>query len=113
MTDKGSGMGSWVHQCPWCGWSRDASSPTILAPRCTTCGGMLEAVPATAAVSAVSPLRVGPHLSPAYGRVARFVLVGLLLFAAGRFGWHAGGFGLALTGIGVVGLFTVPLIVGD
>jgi hypothetical protein len=37
----------------------------------------------------------------------------LLLFAAGRFGWGAGGFGLALAAVGVVGLFTVPLIVGE
>ena len=106
-------MASWVHRCPWCDWSREATSPTILAPRCTNCGGMLEAVPATAAARAEPPLRIGPHVAPAYGRLARFVLVGLLLFSAGRFGWHAGGFALALTGIGVVGLFTAPLIVSD
>ena len=113
MTDKATGMEEWVHRCPLCEWSRQATSPTILQPRCENCGGLLEPVPAASAPATTAHLRaVTPRLSPAYGRLLRFALVGLLLFAAARFGWQAGGFGLALTGIGIVGLFTVPLIVG-
>jgi hypothetical protein len=41
------------------------------------------------------------------------VLVSLLMFSAARFGWDAGEAGLALAAVGVVGLFTVPLIVGE
>lgn len=85
----------------------------MLAPRCENCGGVLEAEPAgPPAGSAAAALRgtAAPHLSPAFGYVARFAFVALLLFAAARFGWNAGGFGLALAAVGIVGLFTGPLI---
>ena len=86
----------------------------MLAPHCERCGGLLEAVPAETAPSAHSQLRaVAPTLGPAYGRMLRVALVGLLLFAGARFGWNAGGMGLALTGMGIVGLFTFPLIVPE
>ena len=105
----------WVHTCPWCGWSRSAASATMLAPRCDSCGGLLEAVPRPASAAEDAPRRAGaaPQVSPALGRLLRFALVALLLFAAGRFGWNAGGFGLALAAVGIIGLFTVPLIVGE
>ncbi|MFL5894267.1 MAG: hypothetical protein ACJ76Z_04025 [Thermoleophilaceae bacterium] len=109
-------MALWVHHCPWCGWSRDAESATMLSPRCENCGGLLEAVPAEHAPRAgegLTRIPAAPRLGPSFGRVARFVMVGLLLFAAARFGWNAGGLGLALAAAGVVGLFTVPLIVGE
>jgi hypothetical protein len=87
----------------------------MLQPRCENCGGLLEAVPATGPPTAERlPLRVAtPAVSPAFGRVLRYSLITLLLFAAARFGWSVGGPGLALAAIGVVGLFTVPLIVGE
>src|SRR3954469_3615765 len=116
MVDKAVGMAAeWVHRCPWCAWSREAESPTMLAPRCERCGGLLEAVPASVHGGAEGASRVvaPPSVSPAFGRVLRFALVGLLLFAAARFGWNAGGFGLALAAVGLIGLFSVPLIVGE
>lgn len=108
-------MTAWVHRCPWCEWAREADSATIVEPRCRNCGGLLEAVAATAAhTEHGSPFRVSPpQVSPAFGRILRFALVGLLLVAAARFGWSSGGAGLALVAVGVVGLFTVPLIVGE
>ena len=108
-------MTAWVHLCPWCGWSREGESPTMMQPRCETCGGLLEAVPAADAPHAgAASFRVpAPTLSPAFGRLLRFALLSLMLFAAARFGWSAGGPGLALAAVGVVGLFTVPLIVGE
>jgi diguanylate cyclase (GGDEF)-like protein len=36
----------YVHHCVFCGWSRAASSPTLLAPRCDRCGCTLRAVTA-------------------------------------------------------------------
>lgn len=108
-------MGAWVHRCPWCDWSREGNSQTMLQPRCESCGGLLEAVPALAVpVRHRSAFRA--HLrpvSPAFGRIVRFALTALLLFAAARFGWDAGGAGLAIAAIGVVGLFSVPLVVGE
>ena len=108
-------MGVWVHQCPWCGWSRDGDSQTMLQPRCDGCGGLLESVPAVAgAAGELSPFRAQlPQVSPAFGRVMRAMLFALLIFSAARFGWGAGGVGLATAAVGVVGLFTVPLIVGE
>ena len=87
----------------------------MLEPRCESCGGLLEAVAvAVSGHDETSPFRVSaPTISPAFGRLLRFAFVALLMFAAARFGWSAGGFGLALTAVGVVGLFTVPLIVGE
>ena len=107
-------MSSWVHICPWCGWSRPGDSGTMLKPHCGDCGGLLEAAPAGRPQAPDSTFRVAPpQLSPAFGRILRFALVGLLMYASGRFGWESGGLGLALAGVGVVGLFTVPLIVGE
>jgi hypothetical protein len=86
----------------------------MLQPRCGSCGGLLEAVPAAAVADGdASPFRAhAPQLSPAFGRLLRFALLALLLFSAARFGWSAGGPGLAIAAVGVVGLFTAPLIVG-
>ena len=87
----------------------------MLRPHCESCGGLLEAVPATGTPSAERlPFRVAtPSVSPAFGRILRFSLIALLLFSAARYGWSVGGPGLALAAFGVVGLFVVPLIVGE
>ena len=108
-------MGYWLHRCPWCGWSREGDSQTILEPRCGTCGGLLEAVPAGGTgAHENSALRAQlPPISPAFGRLLRVALLALLMFSAARIGWDAGGVGLAVAAVGVVGLFTVPLIVGE
>ena len=108
-------MESWVHRCPWCEWSRPGSSPTMIEPRCTGCGGLLEALPAgPGGLNDDDAFGVHlPALSPAFGRLLRLVLFTLLLFSAARFGWGAGGGSLAVAATGVVGLFTVPLIVGE
>src|SRR5689334_15628177 len=102
-------MGGWVHQCPWCGWSRSGNSQTMLEPRCDGCGGLLESVPAVAGGARdLSPFRAQlPEVSPVFGRMLRAMLFALLIFSAARFGWGAGGVGLATAAIGVVGLFTV------
>ena len=107
-------MGSWVHRCPWCGWSRAGESGTILEPRCKGCGGLLEAVRPVIGAAGAAPFRAEfPQLSPAFGRVLRVGLLALLFFSAARFGLSAGGLGVAVAAVGVVGLFTVPLIVRE
>ena len=87
----------------------------MLKPRCDGCGGLLESLPAPVGHGHdSSPFRTrAPELSPAFGRMLRFALVALLLFSAARFGLAVGGPGLAVAGIGLVGLFSVPLIVGE
>lgn len=88
----------------------------MLAPRCDECGGLLESAPAAAPRASNSPVAsafaIQPRgLSPAFSRLVRFVFVALLMFAGARLGWDSGGGGLAVAGLGLVGLFTVPLIV--
>jgi hypothetical protein len=87
----------------------------MLKPRCDGCGGLLESVPAASlAMAEGSVFRAElPQLSPAFGRLLRFCLFALLMFSAARFGWDAGGAGLGVAAVGMVGLFTVPLIVGE
>ena len=87
----------------------------MLSPRCENCGGLLEAVAADEAASTLAELSAfrAPKISPAFGRLIRVALVALLLFAAARLGWQSGGIGLAVAVVGVVGLLTVPLIVGE
>jgi hypothetical protein len=87
----------------------------MLQPHCGGCGGLLESVPAPAEDTTPDPALRGsiPHISPAFGRILGFALLALLMFSAARFGWSAGGPGLATAAVGVVGLFTVPLIVGE
>lgn len=87
----------------------------MLEPRCRDCGGLLEAVPAAAVRSGdASPFRAQlPQVSPVFGRLLRSALFALLLFSAARFGQSAGGLAMAIAAVGVVGLFTVPLIVGE
>jgi hypothetical protein len=87
----------------------------MLRPRCEGCGGLLESVPATAEASVAGAAFHAelPHLSPAFSRLLRAMLFVLLVFSAGRFGLDAGGPTLAIAAVGVVGLFTVPLIVGE
>jgi hypothetical protein len=88
----------------------------MLAPRCESCGGLLESLPLVAGVDRDVAVLGGPpprHLSPAFGRMLRFALFALLLFAGARYGWSAGGPDLGMAGIGVVGLFTAPLIVEE
>jgi hypothetical protein len=86
----------------------------MLQPRCKSCGGLLEAVASPAPTADREQFEfAAARLSPAFGHILRFALLGLLMFAAGRFGFGAGGIGLAVAAVGVVGLFCVPLIVGE
>ena len=87
----------------------------MIEPRCATCGGLLEALPADASLGREDTAFAVqlPALSPAFGRLLRLALLSLLVYSAARVGWAAGGAGLALAASGVVGLFTVPLIVGE
>lgn len=87
----------------------------MLRPRCDGCGGLLESVPAVAASPTAGTAFQAelPGVSPALGRLLRAMLFALLMFAAARFGLDAGGAALAIAAVGVVGLFTVPLVVGE
>jgi hypothetical protein len=86
----------------------------MLQPRCEGCGGLLESLSVVVGPGEATAFHAQlPQVSPAFGRLLRVMLLALLMFSAARVGWGAGGAGLATAAVGVVGLFTVPLIVGE
>jgi hypothetical protein len=105
----------YLHECTFCGWSRQAASPTILSPQCPACGCTLRSeraaigtkLPAGPA-DAVTPW-VSPPLARSLGRVAGILFV----LAAAKAGYEAGGLWPALGGLSLVGLLTVPLLAPD
>jgi hypothetical protein len=101
-----------VHRCLFCGWQRDAGSPTILAPHCQRCGCLLasgrQADFAPALETAPRPRRVGP--SARAGRWLKIAAFGCALFAAAVTGYDAGGLWVAIGALGASGLAATPLM---
>ena len=106
----------YVHECAFCGWHRRAATPTILTPRCPGCGCMLRSVRASAddplAGPLVAPLPWAAPPSRAAHAVGRVVALAFIV-AAAKAGWEAGGVWLALGGLSLMGLLTVPLLAPD
>ena len=103
-----------VHRCHFCGWQREAPSPTILAPHCEHCGCLLDSGrPADFAPERPGELGLGRGIRvPA--RVARGLRVGAfgsVLFTAAATGLHAGGPFVAVGAVGAAGLAVTPLLV--
>ena len=104
-----------VHRCHFCGWQREAHSPTILEPLCSTCGCLLDSgrpadfAPEPAAVE----LNFGRelHLSAKAARAFRIGAFGSVLFTAAATGFHAGGPWMAIGAFGATGLALTPAFV--
>lgn len=99
------GYVTWVHECSFCGWSRPASGPTMLAPSCDRCGCVLEAW----REGERHDLDVADVRVP--GRRAR--LVGMLVLLApvalaARVGFDHGGAGVAVLAVAL----TVVVLAG-
>ncbi|MBI5104053.1 MAG: hypothetical protein HZB46_03530 [Solirubrobacterales bacterium] len=76
------------HACGFCGWSRPATSATMLDPRCERCGCVLDAVE----VAELTPDR-GPSLrAPAWALPVLLVLLTTpLVLAAAKVAYARGG----------------------
>jgi hypothetical protein len=105
----------YVHECAFCGWRRQAPSPTILSPGCPTCGCTLrsERAAGEGTVLATAAAALTPSVSPSVARALGRVAAILLMLAAAKAGYDAGGVWPALGGLSLMGLLTVPLLVPD
>jgi hypothetical protein len=103
-----------VHRCHFCGWQREAESPTILEPHCETCGCLL---------SSGRPDQFAPHgttverrfgrglsLPPRLARALRLSAFASVLLAAAATGFHVGGAWIAIAAIGAGGLAATPAL---
>jgi hypothetical protein len=99
-----------LHECVFCGWSRESASATILAPRCEACGCLLRSGPRT---RLTPPSRPAEPMSRPLRLVFAVVAVAFLagaLYAAVRVGYDAGGPWLALTAAAAVAYAALPLV---
>jgi hypothetical protein len=78
------------HHCGFCGWRREAASPTMLRPHCERCGCLLEARTTLLQPAERREWRM-PSLPPRV--VVALALAGMLPVAAfaARFGYEFGG----------------------
>jgi hypothetical protein len=100
----------YVHRCIVCDWQRSASSPTVTSPRCDNCGCALEAAVASdlAALRAHGEgIQVPERLRLAARRFGIVAGILLLAIASARTGYAAGGVAIAVSAVGVAGLFVV------
>lgn len=97
-----------IHRCGFCGWSRDASSEVMIAPRCGACGCMLESMPKDAIhADGARPAFAGAHTS----RLAKplgLLVVATLLIAAGRAGYTTGGITCAVVATALMAFLLLP-----
>jgi hypothetical protein len=105
-----------VHRCHFCGWQRQAQSPTILSPQCDRCGSLLDSSklnepgPPPAIETRLMP---GIRLSSRTARALRLSTFATVLFTAAATGFHAGGGWAGLGAFAAAGLATTPALVRD
>ena len=101
----------YVHRCHFCGWHREASSPTVLSPSCEHCGCALSAMSgadwaAAAAGPTLGPVLVGHRML----RLVAILGAALVALAALRTGYALGGAAIAISAVGIAGLASVALV---
>jgi hypothetical protein len=102
-----------VHRCLFCGWQRDAGSPTILSPHCERCGCLLASGRRAdlAPTLETTPRQRRVNVSAGAGRWLRVLAFCSALLAAMVTGYDAGGAWVAVGALGASGLAATPLIV--
>jgi hypothetical protein len=103
-----------VHRCHFCGWQREARSPTILQPQCETCGSLLASGPPEESAPERPVdlgLSLGVSVPPRAARAMRLGGFVAVLFTAAATGFHAGGPWMALGAFGATGLAVTPALV--
>jgi hypothetical protein len=98
-----------VHHCFFCGWRREAKSPTILSPHCERCGCLLSSSRNDEAPPRLAALELGrARPRPVIGHVLKLTALASLMFAATVWGLGAGGPWVALGAFAASGLLAVP-----
>ena len=106
----------YVHRCVVCDWQRDASSPTVTSPRCENCGCALASMHASDVPALAGPVQatvLPDGLRRGLVRVAAITGVIVLMLAAVRTGYTAGGPAMAITAVGVAGLLVVMAMAAE
>jgi hypothetical protein len=102
-----------VHRCHFCGWQREARSPTVLPPRCGRCGGTLTSIRREEDAAELDLLeRISlVRFAATLGVAARLLAAATTFALCTRLGYVHGGASLAVAAFGLAGLATVPLLV--
>ena len=107
---------NYVHACGMCGWDRPAASPTVTSPRCENCGCALES---TRVSDLPAPERLAQGIAlpepvrAALARAAAIAGIAILMLAAARTGYSAGGPAIAVSAVGVAGLLVVMAMTAE
>ena len=99
-----------------CDWERPAAAPAVTSPRCENCGCALESVHASDVAAAewlAEGIAVPEGVRRAFTRAAAIAGTAVLMLAAARTGYTAGGLAMAVTAIGVAGLFIVMTMAAE
>jgi hypothetical protein len=98
-----------VHDCPFCGWSRAAATPVVLPPGCPECGCAVDSREAAGAsrAAAAAP-RALPTSRPL--RAALWLFGVALLYTAAHAGSSFAGLSGAITAVGIAGFVLLPLV---
>jgi hypothetical protein len=93
----------YAHRCLFCGFQREAASPTIVLPHCNRCGAILEAVEADRSAPVAAKRReptelvaLGHRMAPAAVTAGALALMALAAAA----GWRAAGVTVSIAAFG-------------
>jgi hypothetical protein len=103
-----------IHECLFCGYSRQAGAAAIVRPTCTHCGCVLVSSPSSEREEVAMPaLERGPLLPPLLASLAKALAAAALITAATKAGYDAGGPWIAGVGFSASGLVALPALVPE
>jgi hypothetical protein len=113
--DRGMGGGEhFRHSCAFCGWARASATPVMLSPWCEHCGCALDALPAVGGEVGGASTTGGSAArwwsSRPARRVATAFLALLMLYAAAKLGYEAGGASGAMIAFGGAAFLLLPFV---
>jgi hypothetical protein len=99
------------HSCSFCGWHRSSRTPVMLSPSCERCGCPLDAtaVARDARPVPATTVAIAPSMIAALRALGVLCCV-LMLYAAGKLGYEAGGASGALIAFGAGGFLLLPFV---
>ncbi len=106
----------YVHYCVVCDWERHAAAPTVTSPRCENCGCALASMHVSDAPVPAGPVKaiaLPEPVSRALVKSAAVTGMAVLMLAAVRTGYDAGGPFMAMTAVGLVGLLVVMVMAAE
>jgi hypothetical protein len=103
-----------VHECLFCGFSRQADAAAIVRPACERCGCVLVSSPSSEREELAMPaLDRAPSLPPVLASLAKALAAAAVMAAATKAGYDAGGPWIAGVGFSASGLVAVPALIPE